>query len=103
MPAHSRSRAAFPGEDVCVLLNSDEIEVACDALWFMTCRSSADDTQQQVRGAHEANLCTAVPRRTHDRGMPFVPGAQIFSTCMQHKRAAAVVCLTRVGAFTHSW
>jgi len=31
-----------------VLLNSDEIEVACDALWFMKCRSSADDTQQQV-------------------------------------------------------
>ena len=42
-----------------MLLNSDEIEVACDALWFMKCRSSADDTQQRVRGAHEANLCNS--------------------------------------------
>ena len=45
------------------------------------CRSSADDTQQQVRGAHEANLCTAVPRRTHDRKECLLPPApRIFLT-----------------------
>ena len=36
-------------------------------------------------------------------GMPLALGAQNFlDLVMQHKRAAAVVCLTRVGAFTRS-
>jgi hypothetical protein len=31
-----------------VLLSSNEIEVACDALWFVKTRAAADDAQEQT-------------------------------------------------------
>jgi hypothetical protein len=31
-----------------VLLDNDEIEVACDAIWFVKSRAAADDVQQRL-------------------------------------------------------
>ena len=31
-----------------MLVNNDEIEVACDALWFVKSRSAADDAQKRL-------------------------------------------------------
>jgi hypothetical protein len=43
---HSPSAANHLGD--LVLLNSDEIEVACDALWFVKSRNAGDEVQERL-------------------------------------------------------